>query len=123
MLSDNYNNYLLEMHMTTQIFNNQGFLTAEGKSFINDGFSKEVKKIMATAHNAEDVLTISCILKALVGDAATNKCLDFQVAKQEVVAVKPTSLLYLVKDRCNVIVFPSKTLSEMGEDLPPIDQE
>ncbi len=52
------------------IFNEQGFLNKEGRAFLNDGFIKETKRILATAQNDNDLLIISGILKAVVADCA-----------------------------------------------------
>lgn len=56
--------------MNNKIFNNQGFLTPEGKAFVDETFTKDVRKIMATAQGSGDALIISCILKSIVAEEA-----------------------------------------------------
>jgi hypothetical protein len=58
--------------MERKIFNNQGFLSTEGKTFVDDGFTKELKRVLATAQTPNDVLVISGILKSIVGNYATH---------------------------------------------------
>ncbi len=108
--------------MTNQIFNDRGFLTAEGKAFLNDGFIKEVKKVIATAGNAEDVLTISCILKSIVGEIASNHIGHFIAPPPEKTKThkpeSPTSALRLLKSETknNVIPFPGiKNVEEIKQ--------
>jgi hypothetical protein len=59
--------------MSKKIFDDRGFLNADGKAFVNEVFTKEVKKILSTAYNANDVHIISGILKSIVGEAACNQ--------------------------------------------------
>lgn len=58
--------------MDRKIFDERGFLTKEGATFVNDGFGKELKRIMATATNHTDMLIISGILKSLIGEYVLN---------------------------------------------------
>jgi hypothetical protein len=111
--------------MTTQIFNDQGFLTPEGKSFLKDGFCKEVHKVLNTSSTVGDVLIISCILKSIVGEMATN---HLNTVKHPI--AKSTLKLIKTEVKNNVIPFPGhKGLKEMSTilnapiDVPPMDQE
>lgn len=110
--------------MTTQIFNEQGFLTVDGKSFLNDGFTKEVKKIMATAGDASDALTISCILKAIIGETMTNHIRNITptppTKPKSIQSELPKASLKLIKSdvKNNVIAFPgNKAVGEIGSLL------
>lgn len=59
-----------------QIFNEQGFLTTEGKAFVNERFTKEVSYIMSTADTNADRLIISSILKSIVAEGAIKSMPD-----------------------------------------------
>lgn len=61
------------MTMRHKIFDNQGFLNKDGKTFVNDGFTKEVRKVLKTAEDENDILIISSILKNLIGDFACEE--------------------------------------------------
>lgn len=106
-----------------KVFNERGFLTKEGATFINDGFVKETRRVIATATNANDVGIIMSILKSLVCEVASAQIRVFNTPQE----VKPD--LHLVKPTYqNVIPFPSKissqkllTLIGAITDTPPDD--
>jgi len=102
--------------MTTQIFNEQGFLTPEGKSFLKDGFCKEVHKVLNTSSTVGDVQIISCILKSIVGEMSTNHLNAFKQPK-------PTLKLIKTDVKNNVIPFPGHKGLNAPIDVPPMDQE
>ena len=108
-----------------QIFNEQGFLTSDGKAFIKDGFAKELQKVLNTASNVGDVRIISCILKSLVGEMSTNHIGDLMV--QSAKTLKPSLTLIKTEIKNNVIPFPGhKGLKELANtltDIPPMDQD
>lgn len=64
--------------MERKIFNERGFFTKDGKAFIDDGFAKELKRVLSTATNQNDVLIISGLLKGMVADLASEKAKSFQ---------------------------------------------
>jgi len=104
--------------MTTQIFNGQGFLTVDGKAFINDGFVKELKKVIATADNAQDLLIISCILKSIVGETITAQITTLNSPTPPTKSVKSEPQLRLIKSEVknNVIPFPgNKAIMEIQD--------
>lgn len=121
--------------MTRQIFNEQGFLTSEGKAFVNEGFTKEVKKIFATACTVNDALIISGILKSIVGDASANRCYALRPppippkpTKAEV--TKPALTLMKSEVGAKIIPFPgNRAMKEMSDllsglsDVPLMDVE
>jgi hypothetical protein len=91
--------------MEPKIFNELGFLSKEGKSFVNDGFTKEVRRVLATAQSSNDVLIIASILKSIIGDIAfeqaqkmssnrTTNCISDanQVVSEEVSSTKDVDL-------------------------------
>ena len=110
--------------MTKQIFDDRGFLTPEGKAFVDDGFTKEVKRIFATAASYGDTLTVSCILKSIVSEHATNHC--YNISKR----ATPTP----PEPRAKVIPFPQrmeplKSVQDLTppslnglSDIPPIEE-
>lgn len=122
---------------TRQIFSEQGFLTADGKAFVNEGFTKEVKKIFATGSSVSDILTISCILKSIVGEVAANRSLVLRTPTPtpESTKVKKESItpaLTLVKSDtgAKIIPFPgNRAMREMTDllgglsDIPLMDVE
>jgi hypothetical protein len=122
---------------TRQIFNEQGFLTADGKTFVNEGFTKEVKKIFGTACSAADVMTINCILKSIVGEASATRTLALRPPplppKKPTTTTETTKAsLTLIKSDHNakVIPFPgNRALREMSalltclSDVPLMDVE
>lgn len=57
-----------------KIFDERGFLTDEGKAFVNDGFIKETRRVFATAENKNDILIIASILKSVVAECAFDRC-------------------------------------------------
>lgn len=59
-----------------KIFNSQGFLTPEGKSFVQDRFVPELKRILITAQNTSDTKIIGCILKCLIDEIVADQCLQ-----------------------------------------------
>lgn len=105
--------------MNKKIFDEFGFLTSEGKVFVNDGFIKELKRVLLTASNYSDVLIISCILKSLIGEYAFERCKqlkDLQVeqtpAPQPIEPIKTKPIL-------NESTLPIKEKQIL--DLPPIE--
>jgi len=80
-----------------KIFNDRGFLTKEGKAFVDDGFTKEVQKIFSTSVEAQDPLIIASILKSIIGELAFNKS---QTLSQK------SEKLKIVKQENKVIPFP-----------------
>ena len=105
--------------MTTQIFNEQGFLTPEGRMFLKDGFCKEVYKVLNTASNVGDVQIISCILKSIVGEMSTNHL----TALKQPIAMKPMLKLIKTEIKNNVILFHGHKELKETIDVPPMDQE
>jgi hypothetical protein len=114
--------------MSKKIFDDRGFLTQEGKAFVDDGFTKEVKRIFATASSHSDTLTISCILKSIVSEYATNHSYNIRQMEDE----QRKAQTIVEKVQAKVIPFPKKleplkplpdlhlSLNELS-DIPPID--
>jgi hypothetical protein len=102
--------------MTTKIFNDRGFLTTEGKALVQDGFAKEMKKIFATAIDYNDTLTISCILKSIIGEAAAKQCAIVREAAAQ--ATQPDRLKLATKRSPVKETIPS--LNNLS-DVPPIE--
>lgn len=123
--------------MAEKIFDERGFLTAQGKELVDEGFVKEVKRVFATASTYGDTLTISCILKSIVSEHATNQCYAIRnlEATRPVAVSQPPS----VPAQGKVIPFPKRleplqplkplkpltdlnnSLNELS-DIPPIDE-
>ena len=79
------------MNDDKKIFNDQGFLTKEGAAFVNDGFNKELAKVINTATSPNDVIIISALLKNLVDNACSQVNHDMiKSQKQDVIAHKLT---------------------------------
>ena len=62
----------MAQNIERKIFDRQGFLTSEGKSFLNDGFVQELKRIFATSTNPNDISIISGLLKGVVSEQANT---------------------------------------------------
>jgi len=56
-----------------QIFDERGFLSPEGKVFVDEVFKSAVAKVIATAETDNDVQIIGCILKNEVGKMVLDK--------------------------------------------------
>jgi hypothetical protein len=114
--------------MTKKIFDDRGFLTPEGKTFVEDGFTKEVKRIFSTSSSHSDTLIISCILKSIVAEYATNHCYNIRQAEIE----QTKAQIETEKTQAKIIPFPKKleplkllpdshpSLNELS-DIPPIE--
>lgn len=98
--------------MLRKIFDEFGFLTKEGKVFVNDGFSKEVKNIFATATSQEDIMVINSILKSLIDKYSSElKAKDLQTNQLE----------QKTKNNAQIIKFPVKMQKQKLFDIPPTE--
>lgn len=55
------------------IFDDRGFLTKEGKEFVDEIFTSNVKKVFDTASDEQAVIIVSSILCGLVKETASCK--------------------------------------------------
>lgn len=58
--------------MDKKIFNDQGFLTTDGKSFVNSYFTKEAMRVLETATDYNDLLVISGLLKGIIAEKTSQ---------------------------------------------------
>lgn len=66
------------INMSHKLYDDRGFLTKEGIVFVNDGFTKEVRKIFKQAADQQDLLVLSSILKSIIGNETTNQAQQFK---------------------------------------------
>ena len=56
-----------------KLYNKNGFLTEDGKLFMSETVGYEVKKILDSAENAEEVRTLGCLLANYIGNMVCDK--------------------------------------------------
>lgn len=115
------------MNDSRKLFNGQGFLTDEGKAFVNDCFVPGLKRVLSTAQNIEDTQTIGAILKSIVGEAVSDQYSKIRAGNHKVPLKLVRSSLQeeRLPNGIKASIFPEGALALIKglSDAPSTDQE